>query len=75
MKDVITYLVKQLIRDTDTLSVSYVTLDEKTVIQVQVASYDIPRVIGEQGKVFRSLRNVATLVGTDVDDVVVEIAP
>lgn len=74
MKDVVAYLVKQLVHDTQRLSVLQVEMDGKNVIQVRVAPHDLPRVIGEQGKVFRSLRNLVTLVGTDEQDVVVEIA-
>ncbi len=74
MKDVVTYLITNLVQDTKRLTVSQVEMDGKRVIQVQVAPHDLPRVIGEQGKVFRSLRNLVSLVGADEQDIVVEIA-
>jgi len=75
VKDLVTYIARQLIHKPQYLSVSDVQLDEKTVIQVQVAPEDLPRLIGDQGKIFRAFRNLVKLVGDQEQDIVVEIAP
>lgn len=74
MTDVVTYIARYLVKKPDKLSVSHVQLDTRSVIQVQVSPDDLPRIIGDQGQTFRSLRNVVALTGDKERDIVVEIA-
>jgi len=74
VEDLVQYVASGLVKHPEQLSVARVTLDGKTVVHVQVAPDDLPRVIGEQGTVFRALRNIVTLVGSQDHDIVVEMA-
>lgn len=49
------YLVKSLVKDTDSVSV---TMEEENVIKVLVSEDDMGSVIGRGGKVANSIRNV-----------------
>lgn len=51
------YLVKNLVKDTDSVSVSMSDGNEK-VIDVIVSESDMPAVIGRGGKIANSIRNI-----------------
>lgn len=68
-------IVKQLVSQPDAVSVSSVETAGKCVIQVQVASEDIARVIGSEGRIFRALKTIVMLIGAQQNkDIVVDIA-
>jgi len=54
----IEYLVKTIADKPDQVRVSFVERDAKKTIQVLVASSDLPRVIGSEGRIFRALRSL-----------------
>ena len=55
--DLTKYLVMNLVKDTDSVSVTLSDGDEK-VIEVLVAEDDIGAVIGRGGKIANSIRNI-----------------
>ncbi|MBN2267014.1 MAG: KH domain-containing protein [Candidatus Babeliaceae bacterium] len=68
-------MVKQLVTQPEAVLVSSIEASGKCVIQVRVASEDIARVIGSEGRIFRALKTIVTLVGAQQNrDIVVDIA-
>lgn len=59
MKDLISYLVKALVDDPDAVNINEVPGEEATTYEIRVASTDLGKVIGKQGKIANALRVVA----------------
>ena len=57
-KDLVEYLAKSLVNDPDAVSVQEMEGDRGTVIQLRVASGDIGKVIGKQGRIARAFRTL-----------------
>ena len=58
MKELVEYIVKNLVMNEDKVSVSEIENDDETVIQVTVDPEDMGRVIGKSGKVASSIRAI-----------------
>jgi predicted RNA-binding protein YlqC (UPF0109 family) len=69
--DVLTFLVKQIVDQPDSVEVDIVSADERSVLEVRVASGDMGRVIGKRGRVANAIRTVvraaAARDGVEVD--------
>lgn len=62
MKDILEIIIKSLVEDEDSVEIKE-TIDKKNVIyEVKVASNDMGRVIGRQGKLAKSIRTVAKAI-------------
>ncbi len=59
MKQLIEYLVKELVDDPEQVNISEVPGDEATTYEVRVAPEDLGKVIGKQGRIANALRTVA----------------
>ena len=73
----IEFLVKSIVDKPLQVKVLCIDKDAKKIVQVSVASADLPRVIGAEGKIFRALRGLVTIVGASQDaaeyDLVVDV--
>ena len=58
MKELVEYIVKNLVIDEQSVQVSMTEDDGETVIHVFVAPDDMGRVIGKAGKVVSSIRTI-----------------
>ncbi len=58
MKDTLLYIITALVEHPDEVEVSEEQADDITNFTVKVAKEDMGRVIGKEGKVIRSIRNV-----------------
>lgn len=58
MKDTLLYIITALVEHPDEVDVSEELADDITNFTVRVAKEDMGRVIGKEGKVIRSIRNV-----------------
>jgi uncharacterized protein len=56
--DLLTYLARQLVDRPDDVRVETVERDGVTVLQLRVATDDVGKVIGRQGRIARALRTV-----------------
>lgn len=66
MKELVEYIVKNLVEDKDAVSVAIEESEEETVVRVKVAEADMGRVIGKSGKVASSIRTIVkSLAGKD----------
>ena len=59
MKQLLEYLVKELVDDPEQVDISEVPGDEATTYEVRVAPDDLGKVIGKQGRIANALRTVA----------------
>lgn len=58
MKDTLTYLVKNIVEDKDQVVVDEEQSNGVIQLTITVAKEDMGKVIGKEGKIIRSLRNV-----------------
>jgi uncharacterized protein len=74
VKDMIEYLVKELVDEPDHVVISELPGPEATTYEVRVASGDLGKVIGKQGRIANAIRTVAKAVAMkDKKKVYVEI--
>ena len=59
MKQMIEYLVKELVDDPEQVNISEVPGEDATTYEVRVAPEDLGKVIGKQGRIANALRTVA----------------
>lgn len=75
LEKLVEHIVTNLVSKPESVMISGVERDGKLVIQVRVAAEDVARVIGSEGRIFRALRAVVVLLGSQQHkDVVVDIA-
>lgn len=66
MKELVEYLAKSLVNDADAVEIDEKTENDTAILQLRVASEDIGRIIGRQGRTAKSIRtlvNAAALIG------------
>ena len=56
MKELLTYIVQNLVDDPDKVSVTEREADSDTVYEVRVADGDMGKVIGRQGRIVKEIR-------------------
>lgn len=57
-KDLVEYLIKSLVDNTEAVSIIETDVDGRTVITVKVDSADMGRVIGKDGRIIKSIREI-----------------
>lgn len=62
-KDLLEYIVKNLVGSPDKVEVSEVATDAKLVLKLKVAKEDMGRVIGKEGRIIRSIREIINSYG------------
>jgi uncharacterized protein len=58
MRDLVEYMAKALVDDSDNVNVTEVEGERVTVIELRVAPGDLGKVIGKQGRTARALRTI-----------------
>ena len=56
MKELLTYIVQNLVDNPDQVSVTEREADSETVFEVRVADGDMGKVIGRQGRIVKEIR-------------------
>jgi predicted RNA-binding protein YlqC (UPF0109 family) len=64
MKNLILTIVKSLVDEIEEVKINEVTGDKTTVFELHVATEDLGKVIGKQGKTARSIRVILNAVAT-----------
>ena len=64
MEDLVEYLARNLVDKPDEVRVVRTEREDAVVLQLHVASEDVGKVIGKQGRVARALRTVVRASGT-----------
>jgi uncharacterized protein len=62
MKDTLVYLLLQIVDHPDEISVEEITADEKTVLTIHANQEDLGKIIGKQGRIIKSLRDLIKLI-------------
>jgi predicted RNA-binding protein YlqC (UPF0109 family) len=57
-KEIVEYLARRLVDEPDAVSVEEIERDGAVVLQLHVASDDVGKVIGRQGRIARALRTI-----------------
>ncbi len=57
-KDLLEYIVKNLVEQKDLVSVEEINTDEKLVLKLHVAKEDMGRIIGKEGRIIKSIREI-----------------
>lgn len=70
-KDLIEYLVKSLVDNKDAVVITEAEDDGKTVITVKVEGTDMGRVIGKDGRIIKSIREIVRAYSAKNGDKVV----
>lgn len=64
MKELIEYIAKQLVDQPDDVSVTEITEEQTTVVELRVAQDDLGKVIGKQGRTVRAMRTILGAAST-----------
>lgn len=62
MKELLTYIIKNLVDNPDEVEIVEKSKDFETVLEVRVAESDMGRVIGRQGRIVREIRVIMKAV-------------
>lgn len=57
-KELLEYIVKSLVINSDVVQVEQTNTDAKLILRLKVAKEDMGRVIGKDGRIIRSIREV-----------------
>jgi predicted RNA-binding protein YlqC (UPF0109 family) len=63
MRETVEMIVKALVDDSEAVDVREINRNGATLIEIRVASEDMGKVIGKQGRTIRALRSLAHAVG------------
>ena len=66
MKELITYIAEALVDYPDQVSVSEITGEQTSVLELKVAKEDLGKVIGKQGRTARAMRTILSAVSTKI---------
>jgi hypothetical protein len=66
MKDLVEAMARALVDSPDEVSVKEVEGERTTVFELRVASSDLGKVIGKQGKTARAMRTILGAAGTKI---------
>jgi uncharacterized protein len=75
IKDLLEYIVKNLVEQTDQVSVAATMQDDTQVFAITVDSADRGKVIGREGQTIKALRILAGALVPEGVRVVVDVAP
>jgi predicted RNA-binding protein YlqC (UPF0109 family) len=63
-KDLVEYIVKSLVDQPDDVSVNVIEGEQSTILELKVASDDIGKVIGKQGRIANAIRVILSASAT-----------
>ena len=66
MKDLVDRMAKALVDKPDEVVVNEIDGEKTTVYELRVASSDLGKVIGKQGKTARAMRTILSAAGTKI---------
>ncbi len=57
-KELLEYIIKNLVTSPDQVEITETQGDSRTILKVKVAKEDMGRVIGKEGRIIRSIREI-----------------
>ncbi len=74
MKELLLYMAKNLVDDPEAVTVNEISDEDGTVLELHVASADMGKVIGRQGRIAKEIRTIVkTVAQRSGEKVTVEI--
>lgn len=74
LKELVSFIVKHLVDHPESVSVTEISGKQSTIVELKVASVDLGKVIGKEGRTAKALRTLVHATGTkDKKKVVLEI--
>jgi predicted RNA-binding protein YlqC (UPF0109 family) len=74
VRELVEFLAKSLVDDPDAVEVNQIEGEKSVIIELKVASQDMGKVIGKQGKIAKAIRTIAKAAGAKAGKkVIVEI--
>lgn len=64
LKELVEYVVKKLVDNPESVSVNEVDKDHMKVVELRVATEDLGKVIGKEGRTARSLRTLVSVAAS-----------
>lgn len=64
MKDILELIIKNLVTDKEAVSINETTREKSIVLEVRVAEADMGKVIGKQGRIAKSIREIIRAVAS-----------
>ena len=58
MKDILQTIIESLVEEKDKIKINEVQNEKETVFEVKVASSDMGRVIGKEGRIAKAIRSI-----------------
>ena len=63
-KDLVEYIVKSLVDVPDEVSINVIEGEKSTILELKVATEDIGKVIGKQGRIAKAIRTILSASAT-----------
>jgi hypothetical protein len=63
-KDLVEYIVKSLVDFPDDVTVNVIEGEKSTILELKVATEDIGKVIGKQGRIAKAIRTILSATAT-----------
>ena len=63
-KDLVEYIVKSLVDVPDEVSINVIEGEKSTILELKVASEDVGKVIGKQGRIAQAIRTILSASAT-----------
>ena len=64
LKDLVEYIVKKLVDRPESVSVSEISGEQATIVELRVAPEDLGKVIGKEGRTARAIRTLLHAAAT-----------
>lgn len=64
MKEILQTIIESLVEEKDKIEINEVDGEKSTVFEVKVASSDMGRVIGKEGRIAKAIRTIFKAVGS-----------
>lgn len=62
MKDTLTFILKEIVDHPEDISVDETEAEGKTILTIHAHAEDLGKIIGKQGRIIRSLRDLIKLI-------------
>lgn len=63
-KDLVEYIVKSLVDNPEEVTVNVIEGEKSTILELKVATEDIGKVIGKQGRIAKAIRTILSASAT-----------
>ena len=64
MKEVLQTIIESLVEEKDKIEINEVEGEKSTIFEVKVASSDMGRIIGKEGRIAKAIRTIFKAVGS-----------